>query len=188
MHTVANRITFARIIFIPVFIVLLLGQWPYKQWLAAATFALIAISDGLDGYLARSLNQVSDFGKILDPLADKLVIIAALVTLIQVTHLPVWVVVVIVSRELLVSWLRWLAARKKVVISASPLGKAKTSFQITAVFFWIFNSQEAYGLIVLNPSLINILSWLFITVAIALSIVSALDYFARFRKIWALKP
>lgn len=185
MHTLANRITFARIIFIPIFVVLLLGELPYKEWLAAATFALIAISDGLDGYFARSLNQVSDFGKILDPLADKLVIIAALVALVQVANLPVWIVVVIVGRELIVSWFRWLAARKRVVISASSLGKAKTFFQITAVFFWIFNSSDAA---IINPDLINTLSWLFIIIAVALSIVSALDYFTKFKKVWALKP
>jgi len=178
MHTVANRITFARIIFIPIFIALLISDLPYRQWLAAAVLALIAASDGLDGYLARSLNQVSDLGKILDPLADKLVIAAALIVLIQITDLPVWVVVVIISRELIVTWLRWLAARRKVVISASPLGKAKTVFQITAIFFWIFNFD--------NPIFFT-LSWTFISVAIILSIVSAIDYFTKFRKIWALR-
>jgi len=178
LQTIANRVTFARIVFIPVFITILISNWPYRQWLAAAVLALIAASDGLDGYLARSLNQVSDLGKILDPLADKLVITAALIALVQISNLPVWVAVVIISREIIVTWLRWLAARRKVVISASPLGKAKTIFQITAIFFWIFNFDN---------TVFFTLSWAFISVAIILSIVSAMDYFAKFRKIWVLR-
>lgn len=177
MQTVANRITLARILSIPVFIALLASDLPYKQWLAASAFAVIAISDGLDGYLARSLNQVTDFGKMLDPLADKLVIAAALITLIQITDLPVWAAIIIIGREVAVSILRMMAAKKKVVISASALGKTKTVLQITAVFFWIFNIGATI-------TFINFFSWAFIISAVVFSIISAVNYFLKFRIIW----
>jgi len=180
LHTIANRITFVRIFFIPVFIAVLFSNIANKHWLAAFTFAVIAISDGLDGYYARSLKQVTDFGKIMDPLADKLVIIAALLTLVQVAGLPMWAALVIIGRELIVSVFRLVAVRKDIIISASALGKAKTVFQITAVFFWIFNIGR-------SVPVIDFFSWLILYVAVLLSLISAVDYFKKFRNVWTLK-
>lgn len=180
MDTLANRITFVRIFFIPVFIALLVSNIAYKHWLAAFIFAVIAISDGLDGYYARSLKQVTDFGKILDPLADKLVIAAALVTLVQIAGLPIWAAIIIISREVLISLFRLIASKKDILIAASPLGKAKTGFQITAVFFWIFNIQKSI-------QVIDFFAWFFIYVAVLLSIISAIDYFTKFKSVWTLR-
>ncbi len=180
MQTVATKITFIRILFIPVLIVLLLSDLPYKSWLAASAFAIIAISDGLDGYLARILNQVTDFGKILDPIADKLVIAAALLTLVQVANLPLWAAIVIIAREVIISLFRMVAISKKVVISASGLGKTKTVMQIIAIFFWIFNING-------NIAFINFFSWLTLILAVLMSLISGIDYLIKFKSVWNQK-
>lgn len=155
----------------------MVSSLPYRQWLAAGAFTLIALSDSLDGYLARSLNQVTNFGKILDPLADKLVIIAALLTLVKIANLPLWIVIIILSRELIVSGLRLVAVRRNIIISASFLGKAKTVFQVLAIIAWILNAQQ-------SMSLLNTLSWLLMLTAILFSLISAIDYVSRFKRLW----
>jgi len=177
VQNLANRITFARIVLTPIFFILLMSDFQYRQWFAASAFALIALSDGLDGYFARAYNQVTNLGKNLDPLADKLVVIAALVALVQVASLPVWVAALIIGREIAVSILRLMANRKNIAISASSLGKAKTFFQVIAIFFWIFNVDGSLAII-------NQISWILIVVAVILSFVSAFNYFAKFREIW----
>lgn len=158
----------------------MLSDLPYRQWLAAGAFSLIALSDGLDGYLARSLNQVTSFGKILDPLADKLVIIAALLTLVKISNLPLWIVIIILSREIIVSGLRLFAVQKNVIISASSLGKAKTVFQVLAIIAWILNSHQSIYLF-------NMFSWMLILIAVFLTLFSALNYLIRFKQLWTLE-
>ncbi len=177
MQTLATRITFIRILFLPLFIGLLVSDLPHKQWFAGITFAVIAITDGLDGYVARNYNQVTDFGKILDPLADKIVIIAALITLVQVAGLPAWAASAIIIREIVISLFRASASKKNVVISASPLGKIKTVTQIVAIFCWIFNIGTQFVLI-------NFLSWLSLILAVLFSFISGIDYLLKFKGIW----
>ncbi len=128
-----NALTLLRILAVPVVVVALLGETPNGDALAAAVFALAALTDGLDGYFARSRDAVTTFGKLMDPLADKLLIIGALVSLVSLDRLEAWVAMVIIAREIAVTILRTIAAERGIVIAASWLGKAKTVLQIAAV-------------------------------------------------------
>ena len=139
---VPNVLTLLRILAVPVIVVALLGETPNGDALAAGVFALAAFTDGLDGYIARRRQDVTTFGKLVDPLADKLLIVAALVSLVSLGRLAAWVAMVIIARELAVTGLRAVAVEQGVVISASWLGKLKTVLQVAAVF----------ALIIWNPS------------------------------------
>ena len=130
LWTPANIVTLIRICLVPVFVVVLLSPWPQwfhlpdlaehsKSLIAAAIFVLISCTDWLDGYLARSRGEVTDFGKFMDPLADKILVMAALLALIELGSLPSWVALIIVAREFIVSGVRMVAASKGTVISAS---------------------------------------------------------------------
>ena len=129
-----NVLTLLRILAVPVIVVALLEETPNGDAIAAGVFALAAITDGLDGYIARRRKDVTTFGKLMDPLADKLLIVAALVSLVSLDRLAAWIAMVIIARELAVTGLRAVAAEQGVVISASWLGKVKTALQVGAVF------------------------------------------------------
>src|SRR2546421_3492240 len=128
-----NVLTMLRILAVPVIVVALLAATPGGDALAAGVFALAALTDGLDGYFARSRNAVTTFGKLMDPLADKLLIVAALISLVSLDRLPAWVAMVIIARELAVTGLRAVAAERGVVIAASWMGKVKTVLQGAAL-------------------------------------------------------
>src|SRR5438309_8227422 len=125
-----NFLTVLRILLVPVIVVALLAETPNADTLAAIVFAAAAFTDGLDGYIARSRGSVTTFGKLMDPLADKLLIVAALISLVSLDRLAPWVAMVIISREIAVTGLRSLAAERGVVIAASWLGKVKTGLQV----------------------------------------------------------
>ena len=133
----ATRITFLRILMIPVFLVFLLCDFRGGRIAAAGVFALAALTDMLDGYIARSRNMITDLGKFLDPLADKLLVCAALVALIEVGGLPSWVVIIIVSREFIISGFRTLAASKSYILAAGFSGKLKTVSQMIMILMLI---------------------------------------------------
>jgi CDP-diacylglycerol--glycerol-3-phosphate 3-phosphatidyltransferase len=165
-----NFLTLLRILAVPVVVVALVGETPNGDTLAAAVFALAALTDGLDGYFARSRDSVTAFGKLMDPIADKLLIIAALVSLVSLDRLQAWVAMVIIAREVTVTALRAIAAERGVVIAASWLGKLKTVLQIAAVF----------ALIAANPSP----AWVdvLVYVAVAATVISGVDYFFGIRR------
>jgi CDP-diacylglycerol--glycerol-3-phosphate 3-phosphatidyltransferase len=167
---VPNVLTLLRIIAVPVIVVALLDETPNGDALAAGVFALAAITDGLDGYIARRRRSITTFGKLVDPLADKLLIVAALVSLVSLGRLAAWVAMVIIARELAVTGLRAVAVEQGVVISASWLGKLKTVLQVAAVF----------ALIIWNPSpaWVDVLVYL----AVAVTVASGADYFFGLRK------
>jgi CDP-diacylglycerol---glycerol-3-phosphate 3-phosphatidyltransferase len=167
---VPNVLTLLRILAVPVIVVALLGETPNGDALAAGVFALAAFTDGLDGYIARRRQDVTTFGKLVDPLADKLLIVAALVSLVSLGRLAAWVAMVIIARELAVTALRAVAVEQGVVISASWLGKLKTVLQVAAVF----------ALIIWNPSptSVDVLVYL----AVAVTVISGVDYFFGLRK------
>ena len=121
-----NLLTVLRIMLVPVLVVALLGNTPAGDVLAAVVFALASLTDFIDGYLARTRDSITTFGKLMDPLADKLLIVAALISLVSLDRLPAWVAMVIIARELAVTGLRALAAERGVVIAASWMGKVKT--------------------------------------------------------------
>jgi CDP-diacylglycerol---glycerol-3-phosphate 3-phosphatidyltransferase len=165
-----NALTLLRILCVPVVVVALLGETPNGDIIAAIVFALAAATDGLDGYIARSRESITTFGKLMDPLADKLLIIGALLSLVSLGRLEAWIAMVIIAREVAVTILRTIAAERGLVISASWLGKAKTVLQIAAVI----------ALIATNPSP----AWVDVLVyaAVAITILSGADYFFGLRK------
>lgn len=129
----ANKLTLSRIFLIPVFMWVLLIRVPFGEYIAAAIFILAASTDGLDGYIARKRKQITNFGKLIDPLADKLLISAALISLVELKQISAWVAVIIIGREFFITGLRTIVAAQGVIISASKLGKIKTISQIVAI-------------------------------------------------------
>ncbi len=167
---VPNLLTVARILAVPVIVVALLDETPNGDALAAIVFALAALTDGLDGYIARSRGDITTFGKLMDPLADKLLIVAALVSLVSLGRLAAWVAMVIIARELAVTGLRAVAAERGVVISASWLGKVKTALQVAAVF----------ALIIWYPAPLAV--DLLVYAAVLATVISGADYFFGLRR------
>lgn len=165
-----NVLTLLRILAVPVVVVALLDGTPNGDMFAAIVFALAALTDGLDGYIARSRDSVTTFGKLMDPLADKLLITAALISLVSLNRLPAWVAMVIIAREFAVTGLRSIAADRGVVIAASWMGKVKTVLQIGAVF----------ALIIFNPA--PLWADILVYVALAATVISGFDYFFGLRK------
>lgn len=182
----ANRVTLIRMLFIPVFVVTLLANMPdWGPVWAAGLFTLLAITDGVDGYLARSRNEVTTFGKFLDPLADKLLVTAALVALVDLGSLPAWIALIIICREIIVSGLRMVAIAEGKVIAASVYGKAKTVFQVLGIIAFMIKDSEPLGRI-LGPQgfeLFGSVSWLVMGAAVALTVVSMIDYFYHARDV-----
>jgi len=168
-----NALTLLRILLVPVVVVALLDETPNGDAIAAAVFALAALTDGLDGYIARSRGAITPFGKLMDPLADKLLVTAALVALVSLQRLEAWVAMVIIAREFAVTGLRGIAAEQGMVIHASWLGKLKTILQVTAVIALIATDPAPLGVDVL------------VYVAVAVTVASGVDYFFGFRRMLA---
>jgi len=182
----ANRITLLRVAFIPVFLVALLGRWPnWGPWVAAAVFTILAATDAVDGYVARSRNEVTTFGKFIDPLADKLLVTAALVALVELTSLPAWIAIVIISRELVVSGLRMVAVAEGRVIDASDYGKLKTVAQIVAIIAFILKDSPVLTTLLSDAGAqyFTIAAWAIMAIALVATIASMLDYFYHARDI-----
>ncbi len=181
----ANRVTLARIILIPVMVVVLLANLPdWGPWWAAILFTLLATTDAVDGYLARSRNEVTNFGKLLDPLADKLLVTAALVSLVELGSLPAWIAIIIISREFIVTGLRMVAIAEGQVIAAGSYGKLKTVLQIIAIVMFIV--KDSAPVLALGDTLaeaFNVLSWMVMTVALVATIYSMVEYFYHARDV-----
>jgi len=166
-----NALTLTRILLVPVLVVALTVETPGGSTIAAIVFAIAALTDGLDGYIARSRQSVTTFGKVMDPVADKLMIAAALISLVSLERLAAWVAMVIIAREFAVSGLRIAAGQQGVVISASGLGKVKTIVQVVAVLALIAANEPA-------DAWVQALVYLMVAVTIA----SGADYFLNFRR------
>lgn len=169
MPNIANRVTILRILLIPVFMAFLLGRLPYGDWLAVIVFTIAAVTDSIDGYLARKHKQITVFGQFFDPLADKLLISAALVALVDLGTLSAWIVMIILTREFVVSGLRLTAVARGLVIPAAPLGKIKTVSQVVAVIGWI-----------LMPGVVpEFLAVILMAVAVVMTVISGVDYYFK---------
>lgn len=187
--TTATWVTIARMVLIPVFLVVLLADWPewlhaagpiaaLRPWLAAAVFGVLAATDGVDGYLARSRNEVTTFGKFLDPLADKLLVTAALLALVDLDILPSWIALLIIAREFIVSGLRMVASAEGQVIAASWYGKVKTFFQIVAIMLFIVKDSQTIASAGINVvAFTQAVAWTVMGIAVALTVLSMVDYF-----------
>ncbi|NLK51893.1 MAG: CDP-diacylglycerol--glycerol-3-phosphate 3-phosphatidyltransferase [Syntrophomonadaceae bacterium] len=174
-----NKLTLGRVILIPVFLAFLFIKIPYGKYMAAGIFIIAALTDGLDGYLARSRHQVSRFGKLMDPLADKLLITAALVSLVALREIHALPAIIIIGREFAVSGLRSLAATEQIVISASSLGKIKTITQVVAITVILLDN---YPFRFINFPFDQWALW----IAVFFTLYSGIDYFLRFRKVLRL--
>lgn len=178
----ANKLTILRIILVPIFLVLIeIKGIPYGGIIATAVFIIASLTDKLDGYIARSRNQITRFGKLMDPLADKLLVSAALITLVEVHILPAWVTVIIIAREFAVTGLRSLAAADGIVLAASWWGKLKTFMQVIAIICALvdFNMSQTT---LYSANLVNLfinLTNLTIALAVIITIISGVDYFVK---------
>ena len=161
-----NKLTLLRVFMIPIFVVFMLVDiTPFDNWIALAVFILASRTDLLDGKIARKYNLVTNFGKFMDPLADKLLVCSAMICLVEMHIIPAWIVIIIIAREFIISGFRLIASDNGVVIAASYWGKFKTVFQMVMICLMIANIPAL-------RLLTDIVMW----VALILTIVSLIDY------------
>ena len=167
-----NKLTIMRVILIPFFVFFLLSPYfpAYGNYIAVAIFIVASLTDMLDGKIARKYNLVTNFGKFMDPLADKLLVCSAMICLIELDRLAAWIVIVIIAREFIISGFRLVASDKGVVIAASYWGKFKTNFQMFAIILLIadFGGPVAF-----------VIEQVLVYIALILTIVSLVDYLAK---------
>ncbi|MGA1843151.1 MAG: CDP-diacylglycerol--glycerol-3-phosphate 3-phosphatidyltransferase [bacterium] len=167
-----NKLSLIRILLVPLLVVFLLGGKALTRWndiIALVVFIVAAITDWLDGYIARNAKQVTTLGKFLDPVADKLLISAAFISLVEINRVPAWIVVIIVGREIMVTGMRSIAAAQQIIIPASRLGKYKVGFETAAIIALILDLPYNVGIIA---------AWLAMTMAV----ISGADHLIRFKK------
>ncbi len=164
-----NKLTIFRVILIPFFVVLLLFDLTaYDKWIALAIFIVASLTDFLDGHIARKYNLVTNFGKFMDPLADKLLVCSAMICLVELSRIPAWVVIIIIAREFIISGFRLVASDNGVVIAASYWGKFKTVFQMVMICLMIADLPPL-------ALVTQIVMW----VAVVLTVVSLVDYLLK---------
>jgi len=194
-----NKLTIFRVILIVPFVLVLLGdfyQWgwftaifggimEYVDWIALFLFVGASITDLIDGKIARKYNLITNFGKFMDPLADKLLVCAAMICLVEMGRIPSWVVVIIISREFIISGFRLIASDKGVVIAASYWGKFKTVFQMIMIGMMLIESSSLPGFLQGLSGLYVILTQIVMWIALALTIISLIDYVWKNRAVMA---
>ena len=170
-----NKITVFRVCMIPFFLIFMLVPGiPYGRLVAAIIFSVASASDFLDGYLARKNNLVTDFGKFMDPLADKLLVCSALICFVEFGQVAAWIVILIIGREFIISGFRLVAADNNIVIAANYWGKIKTVVQMLMCVLFIVD---------LDHSFINIAEQIFLYASVILTVVSLVDYVYKNRKV-----
>lgn len=167
-----NKLTIFRVILIPFFVFFLLAPYfnGYGNYIAVAIFIIASLTDFLDGKIARKYNLVTDFGKFMDPLADKMLVCSAMICLVESGQLPAWIVIIIISREFIISGFRLVASDNGVVIAASYWGKFKTTFQMLMTIVLMLNIQLLF---------FQVLGTVLIYLALALTVISLIDYLAK---------
>lgn len=164
-----NKLTMFRVILIPFFVLFMLVPiTPYDKWIALGIFILASLTDLLDGKIARKYNLITDFGKFMDPLADKLLVCSALICLVSLECIPTWIVIVIIAREFIISGFRLVASDNGVVIAASYWGKFKTTFQMVMICLMIADIEA-----------ISIFTTIIMWIALVLTVVSLIDYLVK---------
>ena len=174
----ANKLTMLRILMIPVFIAVLVYSKDRDivyRYIALGIFIIASATDALDGYVARRYNMITDFGKLMDPLADKILVSSALIILIELGNISSWIVSIVIAREFIISGIRLIATEKNIIIAASPLGKLKTVSQMLSVI-----------LMLLSIGTISFITDLSIWIMCILSVVSLLDYIIKNKKVLSL--
>ena len=172
----ANKLTMLRVILVPIFLIFLIGKGiPYGSIIATLIFIIASLTDQLDGYIARSRNQITNFGKFMDPLADKLLVCSALIIFVELGYIPSWAVVIIIGREFIVSGIRLIAADNGTVIAANMLGKIKTNAQMFMSIFMILN---------IDNKVFKIITLVLMYASVALTIISLIEYTYSNRKLF----
>ncbi len=176
-----NMLTMGRIFAVPIVCYLMMLDTPLASFVAAAVFGLAAATDFLDGFLARKLNQISVIGKFLDPLADKLIVLAVLLVLLNLERVPLWLATILMAREITITGLRAIASSEGLVIAARSLGKYKTAFQLSGLAAMILHGSYVinFGLWEGEADLHDV-GLVLLYFAFFFSVTSALDYFAGF--------
>lgn len=170
-----NKLTIIRVFMIPLYLVfMLVPQIPYGNYIAAFIFIIAAITDALDGYIARKNNLITNFGKFMDPLADKLLVCSALICFVEFNLVPSWIAIIIIAREFFISGFRLIASDNGVVLAAGWWGKIKTNVQIVMSVMLTLN---------LDNKFINVLEIIAVYLALALTIISLLDYMVKNRQV-----
>lgn len=164
-----NKLTMFRVILIPFFVLFMLVDITnVDKWIALAIFIVASLTDLLDGKIARKYNLVTNFGKFMDPLADKLLVCSALICLVEMAKLPAWMVIIIIAREFIISGFRTIAADNGVVIAASYWGKFKTTFQMVMICLLIADIEA-----------IHVLTMIIVWIALLLTVISLIDYLVK---------
>ena len=166
----ANKLTLCRVVMIPIFIVLLYLEFAGHLWVALAVFILASITDFVDGYVARHYNQVTDFGKFMDPLADKLLVMSAVVWFVEVGWMPAWACFVVIARELAVTGLRLVAVEQGLVIAAGKSGKVKTASTMVCICLLLAIPNETLRLVC-------------VVVILVTTVYSGVEYFVKNRQV-----
>lgn len=173
-----NKLTLFRIILIPFFLFFLLTDYcgNAEKFIALGIFAVASLTDMLDGKIARKYNLITNFGKFMDPIADKLLVSSAFIAFVQMNLLPAWIVIIFIAREFIISGFRLVASDAGIVLAASWWGKFKTAFQMIMCLLLIIN---------LDYPVLNVIEQIFIYASLALSIISLIDYLVKNRKVIA---
>ena len=171
-----NKLTVARMIMVPFLVLFMLTGWggDANRYISLVIFVAASVTDWFDGKIARKYNLVTNFGKFMDPLADKLLVCSALICLIALDRIPAWIVIVIISREFIISGFRLIAADNGVVIAASYWGKFKTASQMVTVILLVLNIQN---------TVFTVLGTVFIYISLVLTVVSLIDYIAKNKEV-----
>ena len=163
-----NKLTMLRMAMIPAFVIFMMVPFAAGRYIALVIFIAASLTDTADGYIARKYNLVTDFGKFMDPLADKLLVCSAMICLVHTDEIPFWIVIIIIAREFIISGFRLVAADNGIVIAASMWGKVKTVCQMVMVI-----------VILLNLPQLHILEVILIYASLVLTVVSLVDYIAK---------
>lgn len=169
----ANKLTMLRVVMIPLFLILLYRQFPFHLYLALAVFILASITDFIDGYIARHYHQVTDFGKFMDPLADKVLVMAAMVWFVEVGQMPAWALLVVIVREFAVTALRLVAVDGGKVIAAGKSGKVKTASTMVCICIMLIRPLAMVWLWAFS------LNQLCVAVIVSTTVYSGLEYFLQ---------
>lgn len=170
-----NKLTILRVILIPFFLVaLMVDTFAYGKWIAVGIFIVASLTDMLDGKIARKYNLITNFGKFMDPLADKLLVCSAMIALIELDRIPAWVVIIIISREFIISGFRLVASDNGIVIAAGWWGKVKTVVQMVMIIFIMCD---------FGGSVVSVIENILIYAALALTVISLIDYLIKNKEV-----
>ena len=171
-----NKLTLIRILLVPLFVLFMMLSFPAARYIALVIFIVASLTDTADGFIARRYNLITNFGKFMDPLADKLLVCSALICFVHTREIPAWIVIIIIAREFIISGFRLVAAESGVVIAASWWGKIKTIFQMVMVIFLLCNFRFEKA---------HLIGQILIYASLSLTVISLVDYLCKNRGVLA---